>query len=252
MFRSIQYRYTFYPERAEAGDLTRFNQQEEFLTGPDGVIHLRYSLRPDAQKFILFSHGNSSSIESLAPTYAFYEELGVSYLAYDYPGYGKSGGKPTEEGLYRSFALAYTFVTETLAIPPEQLYLHGLSLGGAVTIQALPSVSVAGAILESTFTSAKAMARVLFPALPWMSFFATGFDSLSIIKNANCELLFIHGEDDPTIPAEHSSQLAAAAQTPNYTYIIPNCGHADQKEQGGATYRTIWKQFLSGGVAAIR
>lgn len=252
MFRAIQYHYTFYPERAEAGDLSRFNQQEEFLAGPDGVIHLRYSLRSDAQKFILFSHGNSSSIESLGPTYAFYEELGVSYLAYDYPGYGNSGGKPTEEGLYRSFKLAFDFVTKTLEIPSEMIYLHGLSLGGAVTIQALPAVSVAGAILESTFTSAKAMARVLFPALPCMSFFATGFDSLSTIKNVDCELLFIHGEDDPTIPAEHSKQLAAVTRAPNYTYIIPNCGHADQKEQGGATYRTVWKQFLSGGVAAIR
>ena len=83
---------------------------------------------------IIFSHGNA---EDLGMIYdglnEFAREVCVDVLAYDYEGYGKAGGAPTEQGCYACIDAAYSFATQTLQIPPEQIVLFGRSIGSGPT-----------------------------------------------------------------------------------------------------------------------
>jgi len=83
-----------------------------------------------AKVTILFSHGNA---EDLGMIYEWFYELSqevrVNVLAYDYEGYGKSNGRPSEQGCYDDIDAAYAFLTQTLRTPPEQIVLYGRSVG---------------------------------------------------------------------------------------------------------------------------
>jgi pimeloyl-ACP methyl ester carboxylesterase len=79
---------------------------------------------------ILFSHGNAEDLGMFYDSFLeFSLELKVNVLAYDYEGYGKAGGVPTEQGCYHCIDAAFHFLNTTLHIPSEQIVLYGRSLG---------------------------------------------------------------------------------------------------------------------------
>lgn len=79
---------------------------------------------------ILFSHGNAEDLGMIFEWfYEFSQEVRVNVLAYDYEGYGKSEGIPSEQACYENIDAAYAFLTQTMHIPSEQIVLYGRSLG---------------------------------------------------------------------------------------------------------------------------
>lgn len=79
---------------------------------------------------ILFSHGNAEDIGMFYETFCeFAQQVKVNFLAYDYAGYGKSSGTPSEKGCYECIDAAYLFLSETLKIPSQQIVLYGRSVG---------------------------------------------------------------------------------------------------------------------------
>lgn len=83
---------------------------------------------------ILFSHGNAEDLGMFYEAFCdFAREVRVNVLAYDYEGYGKAGGIPSEQGCYDCIDAAYQFLTEKLRIPSEQIVLYGRSIGSGPT-----------------------------------------------------------------------------------------------------------------------
>lgn len=79
---------------------------------------------------VLFSHGNAEDLGMIYEWFTeFSFELRVNVLAYDYEGYGKAGGQPSEQSCYQNIDAAYSFLINTLHVPPEQIVLYGRSLG---------------------------------------------------------------------------------------------------------------------------
>ena len=48
---------------------------------------------------LLFCHGNAGNISHRLDSIRIFHDLGLSVLIFDYRGYGKSKGSPTEEGI---------------------------------------------------------------------------------------------------------------------------------------------------------
>ena len=61
----------------------------------DTVAALHLSV-PNAPVTVLFAHGNAEDLGDLRPYLEAYRALGVSVLAFDYPGYGLSSGTASE------------------------------------------------------------------------------------------------------------------------------------------------------------
>ena len=79
---------------------------------------------------ILFSHGNAEDLGLIYEWFCeFSKAVHVNVLAYDYEGYGKAVGHPNEQSCYANIDAAYSFLTETLHINPENIVLFGRSLG---------------------------------------------------------------------------------------------------------------------------
>lgn len=164
-------------------------------------------------KTILFCHGNAGNISRRVYTIQFLSELGVNVFMFDYRGYGRSDGSPSEQNVYTDARAAYDWLRQSKKVPAEQIYVFGRSLGGAVAIELAGAVPTAGLIVESAFTSAVDMGRRMYPFMPVGMLTRFKFDSISKIGKLNCPILVTHSPVDELIPYEMGQRLYRAAKS---------------------------------------
>lgn len=156
-----------------------------------GLFLADQALRRSRRRFseraplLVFTHGNAELIDNFADQFTIPRAAGYAVLLVEYPGYGRSLG------------------------------------GGAACILAT-SRPVAALILESSFTSVRALGRqLLVPGF----LIRDPFDNLVALRSYRGPLLVLHGDRDEVIPVEHGRQLAAAV--PVAEFAVLTCGHND-------------------------
>ncbi|MGL5832376.1 MAG: alpha/beta hydrolase [Waterburya sp.] len=197
---------------------------------------------------LLYLHGNGSNNGDLTEIAAILHELEVSVLLIDYRGYGKSSPVfPNETRAYQDAEAAWQYLTQEQQIKPQQIFVYGHSLGGAIAIElASKHPDVGGLITEGTFTSVKDMASLLpglkiFP-LSWLV--TQRFDSITKIKSLQTPILILHGASDRTIPPLMAKKLYAAAPEPKYLTIFPEAGHNNLPELNLQQYLSTLQKFI--------
>jgi fermentation-respiration switch protein FrsA (DUF1100 family) len=195
---------------------------------------------------LLVFHGNGGNIGDRVVWFEMLHSLGVHVMAIDYRGYGLSEGEPFEEGLYRDAHAACDWWERERKPAGEKLILFGESLGGAVAVHLAANVSPDALILQSTFTSARDMAKTMFPLGLLQPFVNVHFDSAKVIAGIRCPKLIIHGTDDSIVPFRLGETLFNLASSPKEFYAVPGAGHNDLPWVGGAEYQRRIESFLSG------
>jgi uncharacterized protein len=199
---------------------------------------------------ILFCHGNGGNIGNRVSYLPIFKDLGLATFLFDYRGYGKSEGKPSEEGTYNDVEAAWQYLTQEKQIPPQKIIIYGESLGGAIASYLAQKISqqdgknsAGGLILASTFTSISDRAAELYPFMPirFLSRFSyNSIDRLPIIK---IPILVIHSIDDEIIPFHHGDRNFQAANQPKKLVKLRgdhNGGFLDSLE----TYRNGLNEFI--------
>jgi len=168
----------------------------------------------NAKGVIIFCHGNAGNISHRLDTLRIYHNLGFSVLLFDYRGYGRSEGKPSEAGTYSDARAAWDYLVKTRKVAPGRITIAGRSLGGAIAARLAGETQPRALILESAFTSVPNMAAKLYPFLPvrWLSRFS--YDTRSVIAQIGCPVLVIHSKDDELVPFAHGEELFDAARPP--------------------------------------
>lgn len=193
---------------------------------------------------VLFCHGNAGNIGDRLDAILAFHQLGLDVLIFDYRGYGKSGGRPDEPGIYADARAAYAELVEKRGIPPEKVVLFGESLGGAVAI-ALAEAGKAGALIcEGTFTSIADMSREIYPFLPARLLVTMNFDGLSRVGKIDVPKLFIHSVDDEVVPFRQAERLYAAAREPKEFYRLRG-GHNEAAIMAGEEWSRRIGDFLT-------
>ena len=198
---------------------------------------------------VLYLHGNGSNVGANVEHANRFHRLGLSVFVIDYRGYGKSQGDfPSESQVYEDAQLAWDYLVKQRGVNPNQIYIYGHSLGGAIAIDlAVRHPEAAGLIVEGSFTSTRAMVdfqKGLFWLFPIDWLLTQRFDSLSKVDRLQMPVLFIHGTADNVVPVEMSKKLFDAAPDPKQLYIVPDGGHNNVAQIGGAEYLQIVSQFL--------
>jgi len=231
-----------------------YEDTEEILklpVTPTDTISALYLPNPQATYTLLYIHGNAEDLGDVLPILEQLNQWGFSVFAYDYRGYGTSDGHPGERHAYQDAEVAYSYMTEQLKIPSQNIIVYGRSVGGGSATHVASQYPVGGLILESTFTSAFRVV-VPFPILPFDK-----FPSLNRLKNVQCPVLIIHGEADETIPFEHGQALFEAAPEPKLSLWIPEAGHDDFVEVAGDRLQQTLSDFqnlvlVNGGMKPSR
>jgi fermentation-respiration switch protein FrsA (DUF1100 family) len=216
-------------------------QDLKLRTADGTLIHARWCPCAGAQGALLFCHGNAGNLFHRARTIADLKQaLGESVLIFDYPGYGRSEGEPSEAGCYLAANAAYDWLIGQ-RIAPEQIVIFGESLGGGVAVELAHDRPHRALILLSTFTSIPDMAATLFPWLPVRWLVETRFDNLARIGECSRPVFIAHGTCDRTIPFVQGERLFAAAHEPKQFFRME--GHDHNDPPGPAVYAAL-REFL--------
>ncbi len=226
-----------YPQGAYEQARSIPNLRDCWITTEDSVrIHGWFAPAESAKATLILSHGNAGNL-----SYGYFlirslQRRNFNVLMYDYRGYGRSEGSPTEDGIYRDGHAVYDYALTLPEVDSHRVILWGISLGGAVAVDVAQHRPVAGLILESTFTSARDVARAVYPFLPAQFFLRTKLNSDEKIKTLRVPILVMHGSHDTIIPRRLGRKLYDAANEPKEFYEIPGADHNDTFFVGGEEY----------------
>ena len=171
---------------------------------------------------LVFTHGNGELIDFWPGEFDPPREWGSGVLLVEYPGYGRSEGRPSEQSITAAMLAAHDWARTQPGIDPNRIIPYGRSLGGGAAMVLASQRGAPALILESTFSSVAAFAR---------GFYAPGFlirdrfDTLTAVKSFGRPILVLHGTQDTIVPPQHGADIAAAA--PHATLISLPCGHND-------------------------
>ena len=194
---------------------------------------------------ILVLHGNGENV-STALTFIDYfnRKLGLSVFIIDYRGYGKSEGRPTEEGTYLDARVAWEYLTGPRKIKPQEIIIFGRSLGGSIAAWLAKEVKPRALILDSTFTSIKDIAAEMYPYLPVRRFIKFNYSTIDYLKSTESPVLIIHSSEDDYIQFSHAVKLYNAAKEPRHFLKIMG-SHNNNYIKSEEIYIEGIKSFLS-------
>jgi uncharacterized protein len=246
--RPVLNRLLYFPSRAVGAVAAPF--EERWLEAPDGTRLHGWWLRaaPPRKGHVLLCHGNAGNVGDRAMHATLLAASGLDVLLFDYRGYGRSAGRPSEAGTYRDARAARLALLGEPDVDPERVVYLGESLGGAVALELAVEHPPAGLVLQSAFTSVRDMAGLHYPSLPG-ALVPDAYPSLRLVRRLRAPLLVIHGERDDIVPAEHGRALYDAAPDPKLLRVFPDAGHNDLIATAGEEWASTVADFAARGVA---
>ena len=191
--------------------------------------------RPPAVAHVLFFHGNGGNIAHRVAHARALSAAGLDVLLFDYRGYGRSTGSPDEAGTYRDARAAREAVLARRGVDPAAIVYVGESLGGAVAAELAVAHPPAALVLQSTFESVRAMARLHYPVVP-AALVPDAYPTADRIARVRAPVLVMHGDRDTIVPLAHGQALFAAAAEPKRMEIVRGAGHNDLLLVAGRAY----------------
>jgi pimeloyl-ACP methyl ester carboxylesterase len=177
---------------------------------------------PAPHPVIVFTHGNGELIDYWPSAFDEPRAWGLAVILLEYPGYGRSAGRPSEDTIREAMLAADRWARGRTDVDPGRIIPYGRSLGGSAAAMLAAERAVPALILESAFTSARAFAS---------QFRAPGFlvrdplDTLAAVRRFTGPILVLHGDRDEIVPTDHGRALAAAS--PRAILRLLPCGHND-------------------------
>ncbi|KAM0058083.1 putative serine aminopeptidase, S33, alpha/Beta hydrolase [Helianthus debilis subsp. tardiflorus] len=163
-----------------------------------------YVKNPAAKLTILYSHGNAADLGQMYELFCQLSlHLRVNLMGYDYTGYGRSSGKPTEHNTYADIEAAYRCLVETYGVKEEDVILYSQSVGSGPTLDLASRLSrLRAVVLHSPILSGL---RVMYPVKRtyWFDIYKN-IDKIPLVRSP---VLVIHGTEDDVVDCSHGKQL---------------------------------------------
>lgn len=223
---------------------------EHRVETPDGItLHGWMIGDPEDQPVVVYSHGNAGNISGRVEIAGVIANQGADVFLYDYRGYGKSEGSPTEEGIYTDGKAVVHYLRDELNISTDRMVFFGRSLGGTVAARQAAEFEGAGLVLDSAFLSGKEIATDIYPFIPG---FLVGVD-FPVVEDLRLSstqyVMIMHAKQDRIIPFRHGEELYRIANddsSKTVTFVGLQGGHNTGFNQSRDRYSEVWREFLSG------
>jgi uncharacterized protein len=195
--------------------------QDVRITSPGGIaIHAWWLPNKPDDPVLLLCPGNAGNLSGRGTTLVgMLEMLGVSVLIFDYPGYGKSEGKPSEAACYDAADGAIAWLKSEKKIPTERVILYGESLGGGVATEMATRHPSRALVLVKTFTLLPAVAKHHYPWLPVYT--------ISKLPTIHSPVFIASAAKDQIVPYEHGEANFRAANEPKQFLSLEGSDHND-------------------------
>jgi uncharacterized protein len=213
-------RLVFRSEFSRRGDRSLDPSFRSFaIQTDDGVrldaVTLVSDVTINPRRWVIYFQGNAGSLRRprVQQQLQSLHGLGYDVLSFDYRGYGRSEGIPTEAGLYEDGLAAYEYL-RSRGVAPSRIILAGQSLGSAVAVELATRVTSAGLALFSPLDSVPLAASRVYPWVPvhWLA--TNRFDSDGKITRIPVPVLIFHSARDRLIPLSAARDLYAKVTAP--------------------------------------
>jgi uncharacterized protein len=205
--------------------------------------------RPTSRRgTVIYLHGSADNRVSGLSVAERFAPRGFDVLLYDSRAHGESEGDACTYGYYEKRDLSRAIDT----LPVQPVLVIGVSLGGAVALQAAAlDPRIAGVIAVATFSDLRTVATERAPSIASKADLGRAFDlaestahfrvddvsPLVAARSIRVPVLLIHGQDDhETVPA-HSQRVFDALGGRKQLFFVPGAGHDDALN--GDAWRTI-------------
>jgi uncharacterized protein len=199
--------------------------------------------RPPSATVVLYLHGNAGNIGDRLAKISLLLQMGLNVFLFDYRGYGLSEGSPSEKGLYLDALAAYDLLAQRSGVDARRIVVYGASLGGVPAAELCAKRSPAAVLIDSSFPSAAAMARRMYPFIP--SFLVSvKMDSAQKLARSQVPKLFLHSPEDEMIPYSLGRDLFAAAADPK-EFLDTHGQHNDNYIESRDLWYNGIREFLA-------
>ena len=237
----FQERIAFQPESAPFPSDTGIPRVE--YTASDGQTLFAYIIGDPATApgLVIAFHGNADlAIRQVGWAKEILRRTGLAVMVVEYRGYMGLKGKPTYEGSRLDAEAAYRFATDSLRVLPTHIAFFGHSLGTAIAAELSMRHTPAALVLQSPFTSAREMSRIIIgrkPAdLTWNVVSRLHFDTQSTVASLDAPVSVVHGNGDRLIPPSMGQSVFEAAKVKGAWLLVPDASHNDVEQRGGEAY----------------
>jgi fermentation-respiration switch protein FrsA (DUF1100 family) len=240
----------FFPDRFPVGQWNTsplaVQPQEFTFRTPRGLrLHAWYfPAAPDGAPLLIWFHGNAGNLSDRGGTAAEFAGRGLSVLLFDYRGYGRSEGRPTEHGLYEDSLAAFDFAVSELQPDRRRIALYGESLGGPYAAHVAARRGGCCVVLENTFPSLVSMARALYPYAPFAFFVSRSLRTTDYLNEARLPVLVMHGRRDQIIPFRLGEELYRGLRVPKEMFVSEESGHSEIPMMESARYYDSVLSFI--------
>ncbi len=248
--RNIVNKMAFHPDKVSYIPQNRLppGVDEKFISTADGIkIQSYFVVDNSSDNLVLFFHGNAGNISHRMLDLLQFRQFGVNVLGVGYRGYGKSEGKPSENGIYLDGEAALDYAINELGFDEENIFIFGRSIGTTVAINTSQEKDIAGLILVSPLASGKDQAKAT--GLSLISFVAgSSFNNVDKVANIICPTLVIHGTDDRVIPYRMGVDIYSMIKSRKKLVTIRGAGHNNISTESKNEYWKPISSFIEKGI----
>ena len=237
----FQERVAFQPERGPFptdGGVPRVE-----LKATDGQPLFAYLVGDpqEASGLMIAFHGNADlAVRQLDWAKEIHNRWNVAVMVLEYRGYMGLSGKPSYRGSQLDADAAYQYARNTLGFPDDRLAYFGHSLGTAIAAELADRHRPAALILQSPFTSARDMAKIVVGRRPsditWNLISRLHFDTETRVASIDAPVSVSHGNRDRLIPPEMGKRVFAAAKLKGAWVLVPEASHNNVEQAAGEEY----------------
>lgn len=154
---------------------------------------------------VLFYHGNMENVEHYKKYPPFFLRNGYNLWMIDYPGFGKTTGKLTENSMKEQAILMYDMASKETK--SDNIILYGKSMGTGVASFVASNRKCKELILETPYYSIPALAKHYFPIYPVTLLVKYSFTVHEYLRKVQAPVTVFHGTKDEVVPYKHSEWL---------------------------------------------
>jgi pimeloyl-ACP methyl ester carboxylesterase len=165
----------------------------------------------------------------------------------EYRGYMSLGGSPTYSNTKLDAQAAYDHLVSALGVEPGRIAYFGHSLGSAIAAELAEVHPPRTLVLQSPFSSARAMARLIVSppvVLAWKAISRIHFDTEQVVSRLDVPVSVAHGKRDRIVPFRMGVEVYEAAKQKGEFLLLDQAGHNDVAEVGGEKYWSWFKAAL--------
>lgn len=224
----LQDRLLFHPEAVQRNKRYGFaaaNREINVAADEESNMNIVQFLTKDSlsRGVVLYFHGNSENVGWYAAYASNFTANGYEVWMIDYPGFGKSTGRLTEQKLYDDAMQLY--IMARVKFPADSIILYGKSLGTGIASWLAARRSCSQLILETPYYSMTSLVQHYVPIYPVSTLLKYKFPVYQYLGLVNAPVTILHGTEDNIIPYSNAHRLTAAMHAKDRFITIENAGH---------------------------